>query len=1698
MKNRLHEFSVFSWITPGLLLLLNLPLGAQSPALTNSTPTTPSVAQEAATHDPKGPYAEALKELREEWVNLAKERDDAQKEVRMLKSLAPLIKPMAVAEEKKMEADLMPPERESLARNATAPFVEPNVLRSKNGVLVATITAAYAHNKIGSDPVFLRNYDGKLVGPTIRVKPGDKLKLTVRNEMPTEATPVGLMNQLNSFNTTNMHYHGLHVSPYGNSDNVLLTIEPKGSQFYEVDIPKDHPAGTYWYHAHHHGSTAGNVSSGMSGALIIEGGLDDIPEIKAAEDRTFVLNQIPYIYKNTFQDPPNPPVVFDLPEGRVELEYANYIFGPGDWGELGRFTTVNGIQLPVLRMRPGAMERWRFVASGQRELIKLKLMRVPGTKVELPEILPLNEIATDGLALGKVYTQDTIDLWPGYRSDVLIQAPLEAGEYLLIDEQTPGDKSMNGIPESRKHIARLIIEGKPLAKAMPLPTDASMAGLRLPSIKESEVTGPPQEAVYGIIKQGSGIAFTIDRKSFNMDSARQLTLGKVDEWHLTSKNEVGPVSHPYHIHVNPFEVISMKDDKGVEQLKEPVWRDTIILNENWEVRMRTRYEDFTGVFVQHCHILDHEDQGMMQLVEIVDPTPPAPPAPAPAPAPAKKKDAKSGAAVIPAPTSREKGLTLGAPAPAFTLPDGQGKPRKLSDFAGKPTALFFFKGHACLHCSLQVAAFLKQAEEFQKKGIQLVGITTDTVADLGKALEAVPCPFPILADPDHKIFHKYACYGDGILHGTFLLDAAGKVQWQTIGKTPYMDVNTLLGQPAETQRQTASVNLSPDSASVPKPVASAVLSAEAASSIQTEVIEAGGADTAAAETETRAAEKAARLTADPTATPKIEIEIRNTSAASDDYLTWAPAPARIRQVPPVAGGRDLTVVLGNDAEQAVPAGRKLPLDGNLAFAATVQPGQTASAATLNVTLPANGDWVPFIVAGAYPRSSTADKDAIIEVRSHDASQTLLGTQAAMVRVRKDHRLLTDTEKKRFLSALAHLRYDVIDASGTSRYMHYVYMHRAAALGIRYTDPEPPPELKYYWPDLAHKGPGFIAWHRAFLLQFERDLQKNFPDVSLPYWIMPEPAVLFQDDFIGANIISSTQPWVNPSFAVDNPLHGWTAKIPEDDGPGTDGLIRRSPINRNPKVKPFPNFFTDDFLFKTLAHTSQYSLYPAVGVPNYGFVDAMEQNPHNIGHNWCGEWMQNCATSPRDPVFWVFHTGFDRQWAHWQYLNNRFDPSGKADSFCPLGTYENPQPNCGPPTIPGDCAIEDTNSCIPVNHHSADKLWPWNGKSGQGANAHGNYPQPDMAAPFTYPFAAAPIPGLWPKTEVQPTAGDMADYLGLFTGLEMGFVYDDTPYGKQPSPALIPVVKPADLKLFANASKPAPERLAAASRLMSTMPTTQENVDAVADVLEGTHQDESVRLEAFNLLKHNSEDWMDDASGLLSSPEKSTPALAVEAIKSLSTALMQSGLNAEEHKEVVATLEKSLADPRPPVRLEALRALAPMGHSKAVVPALTASLGEGNNGGFTPAQAIKGLMSAGAAQTQAALIRPHLDSPDPEVRSAAVSALTGDVASRAAIQKILADRTQPDSVRLPAIQALLTGGSDYFDGVLALAADSQENDALRAQAVATLRAALSKLKEAQLQQVVARLGALPIKSGSPLESVLSQTLRSATQRLKPKP
>lgn len=443
------------------------------------------------------------------------------------------------------------------------------------------------------DEVKLRSYNGRIHGPLIEASPGDTLNIAFENQLPPEPHAGGTppVNEPHGFNTTNLHFHGLHVSPAGNSDNVQIGIPP-GKRFqYEVKIPYDHPAGTYWYHAHKHGSATIQMASGMAGALIIRGNIDRVPAIRAAQERIILFQQIPYVLTD---DPTRP--------GHKALMVESYdLFKPNIWQTLGRRFTLNGVVEPTYELSPGEVQRWRFIHGGIREMLKLRLVRREGSQ-EIP--LPQFQIAHDGLTTGRIDTVTETEMHPGYRVDVMVRAaeqdgrPLQPGTYFLVDESVPATAPAHTL-------ARIVVRGRPVRMHLPRPQElAPLAPMR--AIEDSEITGH-QEAVFSIDTSVTPPRFLVNGKVFNPHDVRKLKLGDVEEWTVTSQN----FNHPFHIHVNPFQLTTA----GGKIL----WKDTLIVRAGETFKLRTRYERYIGQFMMHCHIIEHGDLGMAEVLEVLPP-----------------------------------------------------------------------------------------------------------------------------------------------------------------------------------------------------------------------------------------------------------------------------------------------------------------------------------------------------------------------------------------------------------------------------------------------------------------------------------------------------------------------------------------------------------------------------------------------------------------------------------------------------------------------------------------------------------------------------------------------------------------------------------------------------------------------------------------------------------------------------------------------------------------------------------------------------------------------------------------------------------------------------------------------------------------------------------------------------------------------
>ncbi len=433
------------------------------------------------------------------------------------------------------------------------PLISPEIRRSENGVLETTLRASFGPVTIDGETRTTRSFEGSYPAPTLVARPGDTLRIKLVNELD---------------EVTSLHTHGLHVSPSANSDNVFLAIEPHTEFDFEIKIPADHPAGTYWYHPHVHGKTYSHVSGGMAGALIIEGGLDDLPEVSGLTDRTLVFQS----------------VEFD----------AKGVVVPADEQDIHRQTrTTNGQINPTITIRPGEVQRWRLVNATSETFLLLGL-----------EGHPIYQIAKDGNALANTRIRETLMLEPGTRADILVRGHQFTGAYELRQLLWLGSPRQF---EPDALLATLVVDGDPVdGHAIPdalLPLSEDLRDL--PVDKSREIR-------FDVIRGDGPARFLIDGKGVDMGRVdHSVRLGALEEWTIYNDS---PEWHPFHIHVNDFQVIKVNG----EPVDMVTWEDTRGLPPHGSITIRHRFLDFTGKYVFHCHLLFHEDHGMMGVVEVVD------------------------------------------------------------------------------------------------------------------------------------------------------------------------------------------------------------------------------------------------------------------------------------------------------------------------------------------------------------------------------------------------------------------------------------------------------------------------------------------------------------------------------------------------------------------------------------------------------------------------------------------------------------------------------------------------------------------------------------------------------------------------------------------------------------------------------------------------------------------------------------------------------------------------------------------------------------------------------------------------------------------------------------------------------------------------------------------------------------------------
>lgn len=449
--------------------------------------------------------------------------------------------------------------------NGFSAVAAPDVYTSQNGLLEVDLTAALSPVQVGDRTANLLSFNGQTPGPRLEARPSDTVRIRLHNQLD---------------QPTNLHYHGLHITPQGSGDNVFLSVAPGEAFTYEFTIPADHPAGTFWYHPHHHHHAAEQLFGGLAGLFVVRGELDEIPAVKAAQEEFIVLKDF-------------------------EIDRAGNILAPDHMalmmGREGTLMTVNGQLNPGLSIPQGGLLRLRLLNASASRFYRLQL---EGHSFQL--------IATDGgaIAVAPVQLQELL-LAPGERAEVLVQGNQQPGAYRLLN--LPYNRNGNGMGMMHGGSSSSG-DAQPLAT---LTYRGSVAALPLPQQLGTVATLPEPTITRRIelsmtMGHGTNMEFWFNGKPY--DEKRidiEAKLGTVEEWELVN---VDPdlMDHPFHLHVNPFQVMSRNGQPEPYR----AWKDTVLVKGGETVKIRVPFRTFAGKTVFHCHILDHEDLGMMGNIQI--------------------------------------------------------------------------------------------------------------------------------------------------------------------------------------------------------------------------------------------------------------------------------------------------------------------------------------------------------------------------------------------------------------------------------------------------------------------------------------------------------------------------------------------------------------------------------------------------------------------------------------------------------------------------------------------------------------------------------------------------------------------------------------------------------------------------------------------------------------------------------------------------------------------------------------------------------------------------------------------------------------------------------------------------------------------------------------------------------------------------
>ncbi|HEY1975680.1 MAG TPA: multicopper oxidase domain-containing protein [Candidatus Baltobacteraceae bacterium] len=469
------------------------------------------------------------------------------------------------------------------------------------------------------------------------------------------ATALNAMNNPHDFNTTNLHVHGLQTVPHlfeplgtSNPNAEMIAIEPGQTYDYSFPIPKDHPSGLHWYHPHHHGSTDVQVSNGMAGLIYVRGPIDEVPEIAAARDITLVVQTLDvnpvrgkrktysrdyiayrapknggYFLSTKFTMMTVTALERNRSTGNIEVIQAG--------GNAGRYWVDNRAKggatytpvdpAPTFYVSPGEVVRLRFLNGTNYLTLPLILpgfeswlIGFDGVNLLKPQSKDMSGKGTTVVTHENLLTAPMMIASSGNRVEFLFKAPADPGTYTFASMANEG-LYFRLIP--KLNFARFVVRGN--AVDMSIPKKLPKPSREYPLIPQSRVREYRKFVFAEQLNRTDllfGVAFTINGKLYDeMDIESAPKVGSCEQWRIENAHDE---IHPFHLHENSFQVIAIND----QPVDPPEIWDTFMVppangGVNGSITIRVRFKQWYGKTVWHCHVLPHEDTGMMQNILMV-------------------------------------------------------------------------------------------------------------------------------------------------------------------------------------------------------------------------------------------------------------------------------------------------------------------------------------------------------------------------------------------------------------------------------------------------------------------------------------------------------------------------------------------------------------------------------------------------------------------------------------------------------------------------------------------------------------------------------------------------------------------------------------------------------------------------------------------------------------------------------------------------------------------------------------------------------------------------------------------------------------------------------------------------------------------------------------------------------------------------